>query len=347
VKKNIVLSLVGVVAFVAAGRSLAADGRPRELTLLESVKDPLLQSAIYPAQVQSLSRPARFAADGALGLNEKWERGAAPQWFIEGQRFGAEIVQAGVVLNNKALVRQGWIVLGWGFSKQSPDGGFAGTGDPFHSASLFVEGIARALRLMQESGDGDYLPTVKKFAPPLHAAATWLLRPDIATPGRKQDSPYTHRRYILAAALGQTAAVSNDATLEQAAAAYAREGLELQRADGVNPEKGGFDVNYHMVGVLMAGRYYAVCRDAALRGKIRAMMQRAAEFEMTKMDSQGVLSTEGSTRMGRETGRGGQIKTVSYKEMLQAFLWAAQITGDQRFRACARRIAVGQKWLKP
>ena len=65
------------------------------------------------------------------------------------------------------------------------------------------------------------------------------------------------------------------------------------------------------------------------------MVGRASEYEMTKLDKQGLLSTEGSTRMGHEPGRGGKIKTVNYKEMLQAFLLAAQITGDNRFRAAA------------
>jgi hypothetical protein len=342
--KNFFLVVAGVVAVLGRGQLLAAAEQAGDFTLLEAVKDPLLQKTIYRMEVESLRRTPHFAADGAMGQNDKWERGAAPEWFIEGQRWGAESVQAGMVMNNDALVRQGWLVLDWGFSKQSKDSGFAGTGDPFHSVSLFVEGAARALLLMRESGDPKQARTVKKHAPALHAAALWLLRPEVV---RKYDAPYTHRRYILAAALGQTAAVVGDAALAQAAAAYARDGLQLQRTDGVNPEKGGYDVNYQMVGVLMAGRYYAVCDDAELRARIRTMIQRAGEFEMTKMDGKGVLSTEGSTRMGHEPGRGGKIKTVGYKEMLQAFLLASQITGDKRFRACAERIAVGQKWLMP
>jgi hypothetical protein len=341
--KHVFLVLAGLAALLACGQSLAAAEQARRFSLLEAVKDPLLQNTLYRMEVESLRRPPHFAPDGAMGQNDKWQRGTAPEWFIEGQRWGAETVQVAIAMNNDALLRQGWLVLGWGFAKQSKDGGFAGTGDPFHSTSLFVEGAARALLLMQESGDAKQARTVKKYAPALHAAALWLLRPELV---RKYDAPYTHRRYILAAALGQTAAVVGDAALAQAAAAYARDGLKLQRADGVNPEKGGYDVNYQMVGVMMAARYYAVCDDAELRARLRAMMVRAGEFEMTKIDAQGVISIEGSTRMGHEPGRGGKIKTVSYKEVLQAFLLASQITGERRFRAAAERIAVGQKWLK-
>ena len=329
------------------GRPLVAAEHPGNFTLLEGVKDPLLQHTIYRLELQSLRHAPRFASNGAMGQNEKWERGEAPQWFIEGQRWGAEMIQAGIVLNNEPLVQQGGTVFGWGFSKQSRDGGFAETGDPFHSVSLFVEGAARALLLMKESGDPKHARTVKKYAPAMHAAALWLIQPEIAARGREHDAPYTHRRFILAAAMGQTAAVTDDAALAQAAAAYARDGVRLQQSNGVNPEKGGFDVNYQMVGVLMAGRYYAVCSNTELRAQVRAMIQRAGEFEMTKMDSQGLLSTAGSTRMGHEPGRSGKIKTVAYKEVLQAFVFAAQITGDKRFRSCAERVAAGQKWLAP
>jgi hypothetical protein len=342
--KKLFLMIAGVAAVLACPHSLTAAEQTGHFTLLEAVKDPLLQNTLYRMEVESLRRPPHFAPDGAMGQNDKWQRGTAPEWFIEGQRWGAETVQAGIVMNNEALVRQGWLVLAWGFAKQSKDGGFAGTGDPFHSTSCYVEGAARALLLMKNSGDAKQATMVKKFEPALHAAALWLLRPEVV---RKYDAPYTHRRYILAAALGQTAAAVADTALAQAAATYARDGLKLQRADGVNPEKGGYDVNYQMVGVLMAARYYAVCDDAELRTRLRGMMLRAGEFEMTKMDAQGVISIEGSTRMGHEPGRGGKIKTVSYKEVLQAFLLASQITGDKRFRACAERIARGQKWLKP
>lgn len=350
--KNFVLTVVGVAVAWGWGWPLEAAApraaEPRgSVSLLELVRDPLLERTIYRMDVQSLHHAPRFAADGAMGQNEKWERGEAPEWFIEGQRFGVDMVQSGLVTNTNALVGQGWTVLSWGFSKQSPDGGFAGTGDPLHSVSLFVEGAARALLLGKESGDASQLRALKKHAPALRAAALWLVRPDVATRGRKNDSPYTHRRYILAAALGETAALADDAALAQAAVAYARDGLTLQQPDGINPEKGGFDVNYQMVGVLMAGRYWPVCGDAALREQLRTMMGRAAAFELTKMDNQGMLSAEGSTRMGHEPGRGGKIKTVNYKEMLQAFLLAAQITGDNRFRAAAERIAQGQKWLTP
>ena len=124
-----------------------------------------------------------------MGVNEKWQRGETPEWFIEGQRFGVDMVQSGVAVNSPAPVRQGWTVLGWGFSKQSKDGGFEGTGDPFHSVSLFVEGAARALLLLKESGDAGQWRAVQKHVPALHAAALWLVRPDVAARGSKTIPP--------------------------------------------------------------------------------------------------------------------------------------------------------------
>ena len=51
--------------------------------------------------------------------------------------------------------------------------------------------------------------------------------------------------------------------------------MGLQQADGTNPEKGGLDVSYQMVGVLMALRYLPVCGDAGLRARLRGTIRRA------------------------------------------------------------------------
>ena len=82
-----------------------------------------------------------------------------------------------------------------------------------------------------------------------------------------------------------------------------------------------------------------------MRGALRAMMQKALDYELTKLDDQGKLSIAGSTRMGAEPGRGGRIKTVNYKEVVEGLVLAAAITGDRRFHDAAAKIALGQGFL--
>jgi len=70
-----------------------------------------------------------------------------------------------------------------------------------------------------------------------------------------------------------------------------------------------------------------------------------SKYELTKLDDEGKLSVAGSTRVGAEPGRGGRIKTVNYKEVVEGLALAARITGDQRFRDAAAKIARGEAFL--
>jgi hypothetical protein len=54
----------------------------------------------------------------------------------------------------------------------------------------------------------------------------------------------------------------------------------LQEPDGTNPEKGGFDAEYQMVGVLMALRYLPVCGDHQLRERLLSMIRSAVTREL-------------------------------------------------------------------
>ena len=311
------------------------------LSLLSGVTDGLLIRALY-------ARPERLvhgmAASGAVGANVTFESGQAGTYYVELQRYGADLVQAGVVRKNDALIRQGWKMLDWGFAKQGHDGGFAGTGDPFHSTSFFVEGAARALLLLKQ-GDGSRFADYAHYLPKIKAAAQWLMQPTVIARYQYHNAPYTHRRWLLAAALGETAELTNDPAMQEAAKLYARDGLSLQTGAGVNPEKGGGDVNYQCMGILLAERYYTVCKDAHLRSQIKEMVVRGLNWELGKVEETGAVNAEGSTRVGKEKGRAGTAKNIDYKTITQAFSLGSYVTGDPRYEEAAQRIAVGRKWL--
>jgi hypothetical protein len=170
------------------------------------------------------STPGRLASkigpSGAISFNAEWESGQAEHWFIEQQRYGADLVQAGLVRNDRELVQQGWRVLEWGFAKQGPDDDFPGTGDPFHSTSFFVEASARALLLHRQSGQKGFEDVIAQHVAKVAAAARWLMRPAVARGGQRHNLPYTHRRWVLAAALGETASLTGDRAMAKAAADY-------------------------------------------------------------------------------------------------------------------------------
>jgi hypothetical protein len=217
--------------------------------------------------------------------------------------------------------------------------GFPGTGDPFHSVSFFVEALARALLL-------DPAAATSARVDALRRAAEWLMRPEIGERGEANNRPYTHRRWILAAALGLTARVTGDGKFMRAARAYAADGLRLQTSEGVNPEKGGADVGYQMVGVVMAAHFIAAGPDRETQRAVVAMIERATHWQAAWIREDGTIDSTGSSRVLIETGRDGRVKAIPYHRSVEGFAYAAALTGDASFREIGERIARRRGWLR-
>jgi len=310
---------------------------------LALASDPFLIEVLYktPDRLGSAGH-----ASGAVSVNAQWEEGTSKEWFIEQQRYGADYVQAGVVMKDDKLVQTGIKVLAWGFAHQGPDGDFPGTGDPIHSTSLFVEAAARAAILLKQSKVPAYEQTVKDWTPKIRAAALWMQKPEVGQKNREKTlDPYTHRFYLRAAALGQAGVLAKDQALIDAAAGFARDGVKRQLPDGTNPEKGGFDVSYQFVGLTFALRYYSVCGDTGLRNALKTMSEKSLANAITKVGPDGSISTEGSTRTGVEAGRTGKAKTIDYKNIIQALVFGARIDNEPKDREIAQRLAKANGWM--
>jgi hypothetical protein len=127
----------------------------------------------------------------------------------------------------------GWKQLDWGLAQQKSDGGFDSK-DPFHSTSFFVEALARACLIDPDGASANRIDGLRQ-------SANWLMSADATKKGIPNNQPYTHRRYILAAGFGQSAIVTQNNEFKLMAQHWAENGLDLQRDDGTNPEKGGYD----------------------------------------------------------------------------------------------------------
>ena len=303
--------------------------------------DSFLSKVLYSTPGRMASQ---IAADGAIGVNSSWENGQSASWYIEQQRYGADFVQAGLQTGNTALVQQGWQILNWGFAHEAANGSFPGTGDAFHSTSMFVEAGARALLLEVQSGAPNASQLVATYLPKINASAQWLMNPTVAAKGNANDAPYSHRAWLLAAGLGEVAALTGDPATAAAAEAYAVKGLSLQQPDGMNPELGGGDASYQTYGILLAERYLAVCPDAALSSRIRTMIVKGLAWEENFIDANGQISLAGSTRTPVEVTWTGTAKTIDYKTIIQAFSVATTLTGDPSYRVVAQQVALGRGW---
>jgi len=151
--------------------------------------------------------------------------------------------------------------------------------------------------------------------------------------------PYTHRFYTFAAGHGMTARLTGDPAQRRYAEQLAQIALNDQLPNGVNPELGGFDASYHMVGIMVAMRYLSVCEDPRQRAAIRAMTRRAIAFELTRLGPDGRIDETGSTRMGKEKLLNGQPKSVNYPEVLKALCFASVAVPDPQWLEPAQLVA--------
>ena len=202
--------------------------------------DPFLKQVIdEPLGRRRLDVPE----DGVAALTREWLQGKRKHWAIELQRGGGNLVTAGVVLGNHKMVDAGLRMFEWAFTRQDRhDGSFPESEDRFHSTSVFLMEVNRSLLLLKENSAGftEFMPRVDAMIPQVAAAAHWFLRPGVLEPGKQKDQQFTHRKWILAFALGGASKLSGDRELARAAVAFAKEGIALQQEDGRNPERGGF-----------------------------------------------------------------------------------------------------------
>jgi hypothetical protein len=282
-----------------------------------------------------------MSPNGANGANVRWESNQSERWYIEAQRYGEGLVIGGLIKNDAKAIEVGFKMFDWGFARQSADGSFKGTGDPFHSTSFFVQAVARTLLVIQQSPQSSkYAKQVARYKPLLHRAARWMISADVWNKGTKNNQPYTHRRYLVAAALGLTSKLTGDRELLNYARMSIKDGLALQRPDGVNPEKGGYDSSYQMVGVVYAQRWLTYFPNDPLAPKVVAMINQALTWEQTKILPTGEIANWGNTRTwGQESGRAGKIKKVDYNMALRGFAYWAAVTKNPKWALIAHQIA--------
>ena len=287
-----------------------------------------------------------FDAEGAYGpLNKTWNATHQGRWLIEEQRYGFDAIVAGVSTHRQDLVARGEQILDWGFGREKPDGSFD-CADRFHSMSFFVEAAAHAALLLEGSDlASENRAWIDGVKPLLRRSVLWMMAPGNAGPGQAKDAPYGHRYYLDADAIGETGVLLRDKRMIEASRAYIEAGLARQDVTGFNPEKGGFDTSYHVVGLLFAEHYYTLVADDATRAALRPMLVRGFSWFAARVRPDGTVDQTGNTRtgFGQERGPQGNLKTMSYGSAYRATYYWSLITGDNRWEELAARLHHGQE----
>ncbi len=280
-------------------------------------------------------------ANGAWSpLNMSYDSLKTGKWFIEQQRYAADAIVGGIVKNDSEVIERGLIALEWGMKQQQEDGSFS-CPDNFHSTSFYIESVAHACLLLKTS---PYFRKYEARITPLEScitkAVTWMLRPDILANGTKRNSPYTHRRYLVGAAIGETGVLCRNNFFIEESAKFISEGISLQDTAGFNPEKKGFDCSYHAVGLLFAHRYFDIVANEKQRKELLKMFENSFTWLLSRIDTVGNLNVEGNTRTGsnQEKTRDGKTKSPSYGSISNAILWWSFYKHDIQLESLAVKV---------
>ncbi|MBD2512135.1 hypothetical protein H6G91_33760 [Nostoc muscorum FACHB-395] len=349
----LLLQLATQIVFIAATHNSSTVNAGMHLLVRENKQIPIKLSAKTDFEHESTDLIANvlyrrlsglqksMMPNGANGANVLWISNQARRWYIEEQRYGEDLIIGGLINNDPQAIEAGFKMFDWGFAHQVDDGSFFITGDRFHSTSFFVQSVAHTLLVIEQSPYSEkYANQVAKYKPLVHRATRWMILPNVWKKGIRRNEPYTHRRYLVAAALGLTGKLTGDEELIKYSRKSIKDGLSLQRPDGVNPEKGGHDSSYQTVGVMYAQRWVTYFPNDSLIPKVVQMIDKSLSWEQTRILPSGEISTKGNTRTGgREKIRdGSRYKKVGPGSQIRAFAYWASVTGNQKWEETARKL---------
>ena len=297
------------------------------------------------------------------------------EWSIGQQTFTVDLIEQGVHQDDRDLIDKGIVGLRWGTSLGlNDDAAFELTRDcgggvevipdhgGTHHTTQFLEAMSRAVYLLASSPyAGEYRPVIEETIDHIELVAGRLT----TSPGPwdewwghvsdENGDDWTHRTYMMAAALGMAATLTDDPAAAKdwrdLAEMTARRGMDGQWTEddgeaGVNPERGGYDVQYHMYGIWLAQLYLATLPEGDLRDDLVATIERAIEWDVGRIDPEtGLIDIRGSTRVCAETNwwSGQPSARLDPAETIRALLLWGSTEGDASVVDRAVLVDQGEK----
>jgi hypothetical protein len=302
--------------------------------LLQSLRSSSLQYTWHAPTTE-------VSSGGACGTNQGYDAGTTTIFYIEQQSCAEDVLLPAILDRDPAAINVALRALDWGFAREAANGSFPAQSDPFHSTCFFLVSAARTVLLLRESPfSAQYAAKLATYVDPLQRAAAYLTRSDVLAAGRAGDTPYGHRRFLLAAAVGMVGHVTNSATFNRLARGFISDGVALQRSDGVVPELGGPDTHYQAYGMLFAIDWLLYNQADTTAPQLVTAIDRALAWEASQVGSDGKVSIANNTRTnGQEVNRDGTPKKLVYSFVIRGLGEWSLMRNDPSLLAIAQRVA--------
>ena len=263
---------------------------------------------------------------GAMGLNLLDE----PGYSVANQRLGDVYVRAGIVLERPALIERGFDAFDHAFSRQRRDGSFPDA-EQAEEYAFFIEAVAHSILLLREAGLAEaYQRRLSRYVDRLEEALPFVLNDRRWADFRYRNRFYTHSAYVMGSALTLLGELTGGKRVKRYGRDAVEMGLSRQRPSGVNPELGGYDVRYHMTGLVYAGRFAVHFPSLALAARVGRMVERGLGWMGKRIGDSGWIDWPGSTRACREISAvTGLPKTPGYDFAVRGFAYWGEHTGSE------------------
>jgi hypothetical protein len=288
-------------------------------------------------------------------------------WSMGQQTLTVDLIELGVHRRDRSLIDKGVVGVDWGVAVPINDSGVHelhrdcdGQTVPdygrTHHTTQWLESLSRAVYLLAASEyAGEFRPRIDAYIDRIETIAERLVSRDNWEEWvdniNENGHDFTHRTFMMAAALGLASTLTDDASdaakWADMAATIARRGIDNQTEDGVNPERGGYDVQYQMYGVWLAEVYHSTLGpDSAVRSELETSIDRAVEWMTGRVDRRtGKIIIGDSTRIcADKSWWSGKPAEVHYAaETVRAFLMWGHMRSDEDLVDQAILLDRGQK----
>lgn len=273
---------LGVGAHSEAQRPDRSRPQSFELAFL---RDPKVRPLFLPL-AERLSH--RIEADGAFRANAR-----GGKLLIQRQRTAYDVVAGGVMApgaEGAEMLDRGLAALEWGFARAGADGSFpdqagGGAASPVLPKAFFLSAAGTSLLLVRDADVGrPFKQRGEALLPALGRSATWLAKSKGLAEVLAREESNTNQLLVAGSALQAAGVLLENAALTKRAEEVVAEALRRQGADGVFPERRGFDTNYQSVSVYYLSRYAGLLPPSAWRERVVASIRRGADTLMSAID---------------------------------------------------------------
>lgn len=283
-----------------------------------------------------------FSENGAVSINMEYEQGLREDFYVEQQRRGAELIEAGLATGHSQLTDAGIKMIQWGLDQQALDGGFPNCDDAVHSTTLFMRAVGHALLKFDEIPYAGFTDADRAgWLDGLTRMSDWVVDNQDLQPELNLE-PFVHRYFLRAIAFRQAHQLTELQRFDGQARAYFNEAVTRLGRAPLLVESGGFDLSYQAFGLRLAADYHELTHEANDRAAIKQLFNGSFKAINDRIDENGIADMSDSSR-ANETGRSGRRKTFDYRNAIHAFLAGFKITNSQAYFDLAERTFNGSR----